>query len=77
MRYLAAYLLLVIAGVSSPDAAGIRKVLDAAGVETDDERLEKLLGELEGKDINEVSCPSECPPIVTRVYIYIPFFYYS
>lgn len=57
MRYLAAYLLLVIAGVSSPDAAGIRKVLDAAGVETDDERLEKLLGELEGKDINEVSCP--------------------
>jgi len=54
MRYLAAYLLLVIAGVASPDAAGIRKVLDAAGIEVDDERLEKLLGELKGKDINQL-----------------------
>ncbi len=55
MRYIAAYLLLQIAGVAEPDGAAIRKVLDAAGIETDDERLEKLLGELQGKDINQVS----------------------
>lgn len=54
MRYIAAYLLLQTAGVASPDAAGIRKVLDAAGIETDDERLNKLLDELKDKDVNEV-----------------------
>jgi large subunit ribosomal protein LP2 len=54
MRYIASYLLLVIAGVASPDEAAIRKVLDAAGVETDEDQLSKLLTELKGKDINEV-----------------------
>jgi large subunit ribosomal protein LP2 len=54
MRYIASYLLLVTAGVASPDEAAIRKVLDAAGVETDEDQLSKLLTELKGKDINEV-----------------------
>lgn len=54
MRYIAAYLLLVTAGVSSPDEAAIRKVLDAGGVETDEDQLSKLLSELKGKDINDV-----------------------
>ena len=29
-------------------------VLESVGIEADDERLEKLISELEGKDINEV-----------------------
>jgi large subunit ribosomal protein LP2 len=54
MRYLAAYLLLQIGGKSSPTAADVKKVLSAVGIESDDERLDKLISELGGKDINEV-----------------------
>jgi len=54
MKHLAAYLLLGLAGNTSPSAADIKKVLDSVGIEADDERLQKLLGELKGKDINEV-----------------------
>ncbi|KAI0641961.1 60s acidic ribosomal protein-domain-containing protein [Trametes meyenii] len=52
MRHLAAYLLLQIGGNASPSAADIKKVLGAVGIEADDERLEKLIAELEGKDVN-------------------------
>ncbi|KAI0372820.1 ribosomal protein 60S [Pilatotrama ljubarskyi] len=52
MRHLAAYLLLQIGGNASPTAADIKKVLGAVGIEADDERLEKLISELEGKDVN-------------------------
>ena len=55
MKHLAAYLLLGLAGNSSPSAKDIKKVLSSVGIEADDERLEKLLSELDGKDINEVS----------------------
>ena len=54
MRYIAAYLLLQIGGNTSPSAEDIKKVLGAVGIESEDERLEKLLSELSGKDINEV-----------------------
>lgn len=54
MKHLAAYLLLGLAGNSSPSAEDIKGVLSAVGVEADDERLSSLLSELEGKDINEV-----------------------
>merc|ERR1712230_306523 len=54
MRYLAAYLLLQIGGNASPSAEDIKSVLEAAGVETDEERLSKLISELEGKDVNEL-----------------------
>lgn len=54
MRHIAAYLLLQIGGNASPSADNIRKVLDAVGIEADDERLEKLISELEGKDTNAV-----------------------
>ncbi|KAJ3511017.1 hypothetical protein NMY22_g15788 [Coprinellus aureogranulatus] len=53
MRYIAAYLLLQTGGNASPSAADIKKLLDTVGIETDDERLNKLISELEGKDINE------------------------
>lgn len=54
MRYLAAYLLLQIGGNASPSAEDIKRVLGAVGIESDDERLDKLISDLEGKDINDV-----------------------
>lgn len=54
MRYIAAVLLLKIAGVENPDAPAVKKVIEAGGVEVDEDRLNALLAELEGKDINEV-----------------------
>lgn len=54
MKHLAAYLLLGLGGNSSPSADDIKAVLDSVGIEADDDRLEKLLSELKGKDINEV-----------------------
>lgn len=55
MKHLAAYLLLGIAGNSSPSASDISAVLSSVGIDADDDRVEKLLSELEGKDIQEVS----------------------
>ena len=54
MRHVAAYLLLLIGGNASPSAGDVKKVLGAVGIEADDERLGKLVSELEGKDVNEV-----------------------
>jgi large subunit ribosomal protein LP2 len=54
MKHLAAYLLLGLGGNTSPSASDIKSVLSSVGVDADDERLEKLLGELKGKDISEV-----------------------
>nr|VWO94599.1 Zinc finger transcription factor 1 [Ganoderma boninense] len=52
MRHLAAYLLLQIGGNASPSAADIKKVLGAVGIEADEDRLEKLISELDGKDVS-------------------------
>ncbi|EEQ34882.1 60S acidic ribosomal protein P2 [Microsporum canis] len=54
MKHLAAYLLLGIAGNSSPSASDISAVLSSVGIDADDDRVEKLLSELEGKDIQEL-----------------------
>ncbi|EPS40551.1 hypothetical protein H072_5590 [Dactylellina haptotyla CBS 200.50] len=54
MKHLAAYLLLQIGGNASPSASDIKTLLSSVGVEADDERLEKLLAELDGKDVNEL-----------------------
>ena len=54
MRHLAAYLLLVIGGNTSPTAEDVKAVLGAAGIETDDERLNTLITELEGKSLAEL-----------------------
>ena len=54
MKHLAAYLLLGLGGNTSPSAADIKGVLESVGIEADDERLESLLSELDGKDINEL-----------------------
>lgn len=57
MKHLAAYLLLGLAGNTSPSAKDIKGVLESVGISADDERLSTLLSELEGKDINEVWPP--------------------
>ena len=54
MKHLAAYLLLNIGGNTSPSASDIKGVLDSVGIDADDDRLDKLLDELKGKDISEV-----------------------
>jgi hypothetical protein len=54
MKHLAAYLLLALGGNSSPSAKDITKVLASVGVEPDTERLEILISELKGKDLQEV-----------------------
>ncbi|KIJ20865.1 hypothetical protein PAXINDRAFT_165698 [Paxillus involutus ATCC 200175] len=54
MRHIAAYLLLQIGGNASPSAGDVKKLLAAVGIEADDERLEKLISEVEGKDINSL-----------------------
>jgi len=54
MKHLAAYLLLGLAGNTSPSAADVKGVLESVGIDADEARLEKLISELEGKDIQEV-----------------------
>lgn len=54
MKHLAAYLLLGLAGNTDPSADDIKEVLSSVGVDADEDRLNKLLEELKGKDINQV-----------------------
>ncbi|XP_034725638.1 60S acidic ribosomal protein P2 [Etheostoma cragini] len=54
MRYVAAYLLAVLGGNTSPSAKDIKAILGSVGIEADDERLNKVISELNGKDINAV-----------------------
>ena len=54
MKHLAAYLLLSLGGNSSPSAKDIKKVLESVGIEADDERLDSLISELKGKDLQTV-----------------------
>ncbi|XP_074496913.1 60S acidic ribosomal protein P2 [Sebastes fasciatus] len=54
MRYVAAYLLAVLGGNTSPSAKDIKAILGSVGIEADDERLNKVISELNGKDINQV-----------------------
>jgi large subunit ribosomal protein LP2 len=55
MKHLAAYLLLTLAGNETPSADDVKGVLSSVGIDADDERLGKLMTELEGKNIQEVS----------------------
>ena len=59
MKHLAAYLLLGLAGNTSPSGDDIKEVLSAVGIEAEQDRLDLLLKELEGKDINEVCAQND------------------
>ena len=52
MRVVAAYLLAVLGGNKSPAVADVEKILAAGGVEVEAARIEKLVAELKGKDLN-------------------------
>ncbi|CAL9704550.1 unnamed protein product [Knipowitschia caucasica] len=54
MRYVAAYLLAALGGNTSPSAKDIKAILGSVGIEADDDRLNKVVAELNGKDISEV-----------------------
>ncbi|XP_027732879.1 60S acidic ribosomal protein P2-like [Vombatus ursinus] len=54
MRYVAAYLLVVLGGNNSPNSKDPKKILDSVGIETDEERLKKVINELSGKNIEDV-----------------------
>lgn len=54
MKHLAAYLLIALGGNESPSAADVKKVLESVGIEADNDRLDTLISELEGKSMEEV-----------------------
>ena len=54
MRYVAAYLLATLGGNKDPSASDIKDILESVGIDVDSERLDTVIKELSGKDINEV-----------------------
>ncbi|XP_065259417.1 large ribosomal subunit protein P2, partial [Emys orbicularis] len=54
MHYVAVYLLAVLGGNESPASKDLKKILGSVGIETDDERLNKVIGELNGNNIEDV-----------------------
>ncbi|KAG6999260.1 hypothetical protein G7Y79_00036g072160 [Physcia stellaris] len=54
MKHLAAYLLLGLGGNTSPSADDVKGVLSSVGIDADEERLDKLIDELKGKDLQEL-----------------------
>lgn len=54
MKVVAAYLLAVLGGNSSPSSKDIKHILNAVGAEADEELIELLLTEVKGKDFNEL-----------------------
>ncbi|XP_078443164.1 large ribosomal subunit protein P2-like [Wolffia australiana] len=54
MKVIAAYLLAILGGNTSPSAEDIKGILGSVGAEADDDRIEFLLSEVKGKDITEL-----------------------
>ena len=54
MRYVAAYLLLVLGGKSSPTVADIEKLLASVGVNVDQSKANYVVNQLKGKTIEAV-----------------------
>ncbi|XP_013115839.1 large ribosomal subunit protein P2 [Stomoxys calcitrans] len=54
MRYVAAYMLAVLGGLENPKNADIEKILSSVGIEADNERLTKVVKELNGKSVEEL-----------------------
>ena len=54
MRYVAAYLLAVLGGNESPSAADVKKILSSVGIDAEDDKLKKVISELNGKNIQEL-----------------------
>ncbi|XP_038891319.1 60S acidic ribosomal protein P2-2-like [Benincasa hispida] len=54
MKIVAAYLLAVLGGNSSPSAKDLKDILGSVGAEIDEERIELLLSNVKGKDVTEL-----------------------
>ena len=54
MRHLATYLLLKIGGNENPTADDVKNALQSLSIDVDEERLNALISELEGKDLAEL-----------------------
>merc|ERR1712150_303123 len=54
MRYVAAYLLAVLGGNSSPTVSDIKEILESSGIGFDQERATTVCEKFAGKDINEL-----------------------
>lgn len=54
MKYLAAYLLLVQGGNTSPSSSDVSSLLQSVGIEVEESRLSALLKDLEGKSVEEL-----------------------
>ncbi|XAR64096.1 hypothetical protein NMG60_11024305 [Bertholletia excelsa] len=54
MKVIAAYLLAVLGGNTTPSADDLKNILGSVGADADDERIELLLSEVKGKDITEL-----------------------
>eukprot|EP01111_Echinosteliopsis_oligospora_P000835 TRINITY_DN109_c0_g1_i1.p2 TRINITY_DN109_c0_g1~~TRINITY_DN109_c0_g1_i1.p2 ORF type:complete len:118 (+),score=58.65 TRINITY_DN109_c0_g1_i1:599-952(+) len=54
MKYVAAYLLAVLGGNATPSASDISKILSSVGIEVDNARLDSLITELKGKNLQEL-----------------------
>ncbi|XP_059278202.1 large ribosomal subunit protein P2-like isoform X1 [Lycium ferocissimum] len=54
MKVIAAYLLAVLGGNTSPSAKDLKNILGTVGADADDDRIQLLLSQVEGKDITEL-----------------------
>nr|CBN08621.1 ribosomal protein, large, P2 [Microcosmus squamiger] len=54
MRYVAAYLLAALGGNTSPSADDIKGILGSVGIDVDSEKLNIVMKELKGKDLEEL-----------------------
>jgi len=54
MRYVAAYLLAVLGGNANPSEADIKKILSSVGIDVDAESAKKVVGQLKGKNLEEL-----------------------
>ncbi|KAL7616456.1 hypothetical protein Lser_V15G02384 [Lactuca serriola] len=54
MKVVAAYLLALLGGNTSPSAEDLKKILGSVGAEAEEDRIELLLSEIKGKDITEL-----------------------
>ena len=59
MKHMAAYLMLVLGGNDTPTADDVSKALSSVGIESDSEQLDKLISELDGKDLSEILTSGE------------------
>ncbi|KAK6141715.1 hypothetical protein DH2020_000385 [Rehmannia glutinosa] len=54
MKVIAAYLLAVLGGNTSPSAGDLKGILGSVGAEADADQIELLLSQVKGKDITEL-----------------------